>query len=264
MRYSLILKEVNRFIKQGRELLSIEEPVEAHSQFGSWLSSVSNWLSLQAPKSGLAEEWKSIGTSVLLIGSRYYNDVASWNIFKNVVRKRIDWLEHVEMAPSEKSAARTKRSHPTLSGRPKKVHVHGPSGKLRNEVLNFLKKLQIPVLKSEPHKLSEQGLPDKDLDFSDVGFTVILFSNSPKEIGDGLEPKRTDDNSLMTAVFQLGFFIGKVGTKRTCALLETGTSIPLNSGIVLQIEADAAGAWQIALARGMKRAGIPFDMNLVL
>jgi hypothetical protein len=261
------LKEVNKFIRQGRELLAIEEPVEAHSQFGSWHSSVTNWLSLQAPKSGLAEEWKSIGTSVLLIGSRYYNDVASWTIFRNVVRKRIDWLERLEARPS---AASVEQSRPVASVKTEKtgkVHVHGPPGPLRDEVTAFLKRLHVPVLQSDPNSMSKDGFPGKGVHFSEIGFTVILFPGRGDEKGGApgpAVPVRPSSPPILKAVFELGYLIGKVGVKRTCALVAEGTSLPLEPDSVLQIEADAAGAWQIALARGLKRAGIPFDMNLVL
>lgn len=259
------MKELARFIKQGRELLDIEEPVEAHSQFGSWLSSVANWLSIQAPKSGLAEEWKAIGTSVLLIGSRYYNDVASWSIFRNVVQKRIRWLERLGPIPGEASSKHPMQAKPSQAARHGKVHINGPSGRLMNEVLSFLKKLQIPVSKSEPYNGSEDGVPDKNLDFSEIGFSIIVFSDVPAESGGEVRQKEPlSDNALLSTVFQLGYFMGRLGRKRVCALMETGMSIPLKANIVLQIEADSAGAWQIALARGMKAAGIRFDMNLVL
>jgi len=257
------MKELERFVDQGRALLDLEEPVEAHSQFGHWLNNVSNWLSIKAPRSGLVEAWKAIGTSSLLVGSRYYNDKASWNIFRSVVGQRIEWLKRSRLdsaapgkpvnQPASKAAVRDR------------VHVHGPEGPLRDAVLGFFKKLGIPLLDVPPARLSPSGLPGRDLDFSRIAFVAILFNR--KTSGSGGPPSGTSSDAsdpVLQGVLELGFFLGRVGAKRICVLAEPGLSIALDKGPILFVDADSAGAWQIELARSLKRAGILLDMNRVL
>ena len=255
-------KDLKPFIEQGQRLLEIEEPVEAHSRFGHWLNNVSNWLSLMAPHAGLAEEWKAIGTSVLLVGSRYYNDKASWNIFRNVVRKRVEWLRKAETGLSRH--LQSPNHAKTKPARPGRILVHGPAGPLRDSVFAFLKKLDLSAFPPPSGNEAERGLPMKDLNVSQVSFAVVLFvgETSPS-------PSFGASNSRMESSFlfalDLGFFLGRIGAKRTCALVEPGLSMPPDLGRqILLVEADSAGAWQIALARGLKRAGIPLDMNRVL
>jgi hypothetical protein len=256
------IKDLKPFIEQGQRLLEIEEPVEAHSRFGHWLNNVSNWLSLMAPHAGLAEEWKAIGTSVLLVGSRYYNDKASWNIFRNVVRKRIEWLRKAETGWIR--TVQSPNRPDVRQAKPGRILVHGPTGPLRDSVFAFLKKLDLSSFPPPSGKDAERGLPMKDLNVSQVSFAVVLFTGEPSPSPSfGMGDSRTESGFLFA--LDLGFFLGRIGAKRTCALIEAGLSVPRDLGRQIQmVEADSAGAWQIALARGLKRAGIPLDMNRVL
>jgi len=235
--------------------------VEAHSQFGHWLNNVSNWLSLKAPHSGLAEEWKSIGTSILLVGSRYYNDKASWNIFRNVVKKRVEWLRKMGgewnryAQPSARPAGRRQ-------DRPSRIYVHGPAGPLRDAVFAFLKKLNLPSF-PPPHESRETKalLQQGGVHFSQIAHVIVLFARGPSQREAVFGETAPEADPLLQSALELGFFMGKIGAKRTCALAENGVSLPLDFSEALFIGADAAGAWQIALARGLKGAGIALDMN---
>lgn len=252
-------KELNRFIDQGRSLLQVEEPVEAHSQFGHWLNNVSNWLSLRSPRSGLAEQWKSIGASVLLVGSRYYNDKASWDIFRSVVKQRINWLKKVDTA-----LAGTGQRMQTAASKPTRVHVHGPEGPLREAVLEFLQRLDIPTLTS-PAKAPAPGSPGEGLDFSKLAFVVVLFTKPQAGPSTTFSPAASPGpDPMLQGVLELGFFLGRIGAKRICALADPGLSLALDTGKAPFVEADSAGAWRIALARSLKQAGITLDMNRVL
>lgn len=257
-------KELNRFIAQGKLILDLEEPVEAHSLFGHWLNNVANWLSKKAPESGLAEEWRSIGTSILLTGSRYYNDQASWNIFRGVVRQRLDWLKSA--GPQLDRAVRPSGGEPDPKApRSTRVHVHGPDGPLRETITAFIKRLHIPMLPSPPGKARTPSPLAETIDFSGLGFAVILFSQKPSSSSGPFSSSGAGDaDPVLQGMLDLGFFLGRMGSKRVCALRDPGLSVSLNSVKSLFVEADPAGAWQIALARSLRAAGIPLDMNRVL
>ncbi len=65
-------------------------------------------------------------------------------------------------------------------------------------------------------------------------------------------------------IFELGFFIGKLGWERVCALYKGEVEIPSDFSGVLWIQIDTAGAWQLKLARELKAAGIELDLNKLL
>ena len=237
--------------------------MEAHSQFGHWLNNVANWLSIKAPRSGLAEAWRSIGTSSMLVGSRYYNDKASWNIFRSVVRQRIEWLKKSRLDPAGPGMPPNPSTLQTASR--DRVHVHGPEGPLRDAILGFFKKLGIPLLDAPRARPAPPGLPDRNLDFSRLAFVVVLFTrNEAGSQGPHSGSTSPAADPVLQSVLELGFFLGRVGAKRICVLAEPGLSVALDKDGLLFVDADSAGAWQIALARSLKRAGISLDMNRVL
>jgi len=62
-------------------------------------------------------------------------------------------------------------------------------------------------------------------------------------------------------IFELGFFIGKLGRERVCALHKGEVEIPSDFSGVLWIRSDPEGAWQFKLARELKAAGFEVDLN---
>ena len=65
-------------------------------------------------------------------------------------------------------------------------------------------------------------------------------------------------------IFELGYFIGKLGRNRVCALHEEGVDIPFDYTGVLYIPMDPSGGWKILLAREIKQTGIEIDLNKAL
>ena len=62
-------------------------------------------------------------------------------------------------------------------------------------------------------------------------------------------------------LFELGYFIGTLGRDRVCALHETGVEILSDYSGVIYVTLDANNAWRLHLARELKAAGLPIDMN---
>ncbi|NUO80075.1 nucleotide-binding protein, partial [candidate division KSB1 bacterium] len=64
-------------------------------------------------------------------------------------------------------------------------------------------------------------------------------------------------------ILELGFFLGKLGRARVCALLKPGVELPSDYLGMVFIDVDGGGAWQYKLAKEMKTAGLPVDLNRV-
>ena len=62
-------------------------------------------------------------------------------------------------------------------------------------------------------------------------------------------------------IFELGYFVAKLGRKKVCALYEEGVEIPSDYKGVIFVSLDAGGAWRLTLAQEMKGAGLEVDMN---
>ena len=142
--------------------------------------------------------------------------------------------------------------------------VHGHDERVFLETASYLEKLglEITILREQPN--SGRTIIEKFIDYSDVGFAVILLT--PDDRGGPINTHHDDlkPRARQNVIFELGYFIGRLGRNRVCALYSSGVEIPSDYSGVLYIEYDEKGAWRIALAKEMKAAGLPIDMNLAL
>jgi predicted nucleotide-binding protein len=65
-------------------------------------------------------------------------------------------------------------------------------------------------------------------------------------------------------ILELGYFLGQLGRERVCALHLGEIEIPSDYNGVLFVPMDAADGWKLRLAKEMKAAGLPVDMNDVI
>jgi predicted nucleotide-binding protein len=64
-------------------------------------------------------------------------------------------------------------------------------------------------------------------------------------------------------VFELGFFIGKLGPDRVCALVAGELDKPSDFDAVVYIQFGSNTSWRTELARELRAANIPFDYSKV-
>ncbi len=106
----------------------------------------------------------------------------------------------------------------------KKVFViHGRDKGTREMVAGFLKKLELqPVILSEQ---SSRGrtIIEKFEQHAEVGFAIALLT--PDDTG-SLEGDKKRPRARQNVIFELGFFIGKLGRERVCALTKGDVEIP--------------------------------------
>lgn len=70
----------------------------------------------------------------------------------------------------------------------------------------------------------------------------------------------SDPAATRVALFQIGCAVGQLGVSRVCVLQPAGTPRFEEAGVE-HVRIDAAGGWQLQLARHLKQAGIAVDMN---
>jgi predicted nucleotide-binding protein len=122
--------------------------------------------------------------------------------------------------------------------------------------------LNLIILHEQPNK--GRTIIEKFQDYSDVAFAIVLLTADDRG---GIADSQYDSQSLrarQNVIFELGYFIGKLGRNRVCALYSEGVEIPSDYSGVLFIKFDEAGAWRLAVAKEIKAAGIDIDMNKAL
>lgn len=142
--------------------------------------------------------------------------------------------------------------------------VHGHDTAILEGTARFLEKLGISPLIL--HEQPDQGrtIIEKFVDHSDVPFAVVLLTADDRG---GSIASNVDDyrpRARQNVLLELGYFIGRLGRNRVCALYREGVEIPSDYSGVLFVPLDDAGAWKFRLAREMKAAGFAIDMNRAL
>ena len=139
--------------------------------------------------------------------------------------------------------------------------VHGRDDGAKQTVPRFLAKLGLqPIVLDEQPDQGRTIIEKFEHHASRVGFAIVLFT--PDDIG-SLQDEGSSQQARarQNVVLELGYFIGRLGRDRTCALLKGGVEIPSDYYGVLYIEMDEAGAWKTHLIRERKEAGFDIDAN---
>lgn len=136
--------------------------------------------------------------------------------------------------------------------------VHGHDGEVRETVARFLEKIGFEAIIL--HEQANQGrtVIEKVEANGDVGFAVVLLTPDDEGCtkGGALEP-RARQNVLL----ELGYFIGRLGRGRVCALKRGELEIPSDFAGVVWEKMDDGRGWKLGLARELKAAGHNVDLN---
>lgn len=142
--------------------------------------------------------------------------------------------------------------------------VHGHNGATKESVARFIERLGLNaiILHEQPNK--GRTIIEKFIDYSDVGFAIVILS------ADDVGAEKTESNVKLTprarqnVIFELGYFLGRLGRERVCALYEDGVEIPSDyKGVVFE-SLDSKGNWKFAITKELKEAGFKIDLNKIL
>ena len=129
--------------------------------------------------------------------------------------------------------------------------VHGRDAGTKNLVARFLQSLGLtPVIL---HEQANHGLTiiEKFEQHADVGFAVVLLT--PDDVGGPqTEEVALEPRARQNVIFELGYFIGRLGRDRVCAITKGGVDIPSDYSGVLYIPLDDLGEWMTALAKEIR------------
>jgi predicted nucleotide-binding protein len=139
--------------------------------------------------------------------------------------------------------------------------VHGHDEGARESVARFLEKMDFQAIIL--HEQANQGrtVIEKVEAHGDVGFAVVLLTpdDEGRAKGGPLEP-RARQNVLL----ELGYFLGRLGRNRVCALKRGELEIPSDFAGMVWVPMDNSSGWKLALAKELKAAGHHVDMNKVV
>jgi predicted nucleotide-binding protein len=161
-----------------------------------------------------------------------------------------------DLAPLSGSAATT-----GSNGSSRRVFVvHGRDDAAKESAARFLAQLDLEpiILHEQPN--GGRTIIEKFERYADVAFAVVLLT--PDDLGASRDaPQEGKSRARQNVIFELGFFIGRLGRGRVCALHKGDTEILSDYQGVVYVAMDVGGGWKLALAREIREAGIAVDLN---
>ncbi|WP_278934256.1 nucleotide-binding protein [Pseudomonas cremoris] len=138
--------------------------------------------------------------------------------------------------------------------------VHGHDEGARETVARFLMQLGF-----EPIILHEQAnrggtVMEKIETHGDVGFAVVLLTPDDEGCVKGGTP---ESRARQNVLLELGYFLGRLGRDKVCALKRGTVEIPSDFAGVVWESMDGNG-WKQALGRELEAAGHEIDWNKVM
>lgn len=127
----------------------------------------------------------------------------------------------------------------------------------------FIEKLNLKVVILHEQPSLGRTIIEKFEGHADVAFAVVLLT--PDDTGASkTQPNDQQPRARQNVVFELGYFIGKLGRSRVCALYKEGLELPSDYQGVLYVQMTADGGWRLHLAKELKAAGLDVDLNMAI
>lgn len=176
-------------------------------------------------------------------------------------------LEHV--SEEERRFALKKMNHrdndEIISENRKVFLVHGHDHGTRDQVARFLESLDFELIILEDQPNRNRTIIEKFEGHSDVTFAVVLLT--PDDEGRSNRNKASGIEAVARArqnvILELGYFIGKLGRNRVCALAKDSVEVPSDLAGVICEAIDAAGAWKNKLAKELHAADYEINWKKV-
>jgi predicted nucleotide-binding protein len=250
-------------IDKGKKLL-VARPINS-DDYGSWELVTKNFLEkafgTNSPNIRSVTDVGKYGSFPMGASEEYWENRRAESLQTQL--KKLEGLVELLETEQQLSGEHTPAVIPTIAGH-RVFLVHGHEETILHEVARFLEKLEqeIIILREQPN--SGRTIIEKFEDYSNVGYAIVLLT--PDDRGGTFESEWATQKprARQNVIFEIGYFIGRLGRNRVCALYRDGVEIPSDYSGVLYVKLDEAGAWRLSLAKEMRASGLPIDMNKAL
>ncbi|RYZ77689.1 MAG: DNA-binding protein [Proteobacteria bacterium] len=166
-------------------------------------------------------------------------------------------IERLDLLDAGISSEKTSANKPNLNSSDVFV-VHGHDRAALAEVAQLVRLLGLNpiVLHEKPNE--GKTIIEKFEAHSNVDFAVVLLT--PDDEGRSRSESGMHLRARQNVIMELGYFMGKLGRSRVCALYKE-VELPSDISGVVYIGLDNHDGWKFKFAKELKQAGFPIDLN---
>ncbi len=182
------------------------------------------------------------------------------------IREQLElYAEHSEML--QRTSGDEEASDTPQSAFGSKVFIiHGRDDEVKGDVALFVRDLGLReiILDRQPNEGLIAILDKFEREAKKADFAIALLT--PDDVG-ALKDEAAEQlkpRARQNVIFELGYFIGKLGRKRVCLLLKGELENPSDLSGILYVPMDNFGGWKQKLAREMNRAKLPINPKKLL
>jgi predicted nucleotide-binding protein len=143
--------------------------------------------------------------------------------------------------------------------------VHGFDNETKETVAAYLENLGLTV--ASLNEQASRGTTFNEKFENDIGgaaFMVALLTPD-NLVAPRADPQNTKFHASQNVIYELGFFHGKLGRNRVCALFKSDSrqdiELPSHYLGIVYIPLDDTGKWKTQLAKELKAAGLVVDLE---
>ena len=140
--------------------------------------------------------------------------------------------------------------------------VHGRDEAAKHAMARFVERLGLkPIILDEQPNAGLTIIEKLEREAKNVGFAIALLT--PDDVG-ALKDEADDQpkpRARQNVILELGYFMGKLGRKKVCLLIKGELENPSDLDGILYVPMASSNGWQLQLAKEMKQAGLPVDLN---
>lgn len=140
--------------------------------------------------------------------------------------------------------------------------VHGHDDAPRETLARFIEKQGLEAVILHEKASAGMTIPEKLIKHGNVGFAVVLLT--PDDVGRAVSETIDKPRARQNVILELGYFVGRLGRDKVCALLKGDIEMPTDYVGVVYVKWDDAGAWKMSLAKELDEAGYEIDFNIVM
>ncbi len=142
--------------------------------------------------------------------------------------------------------------------------VHGHDNEIKETAARYLERLSLePIILHEQPNSGRTIIEKFEIYSGDISYAVVLLT--PDDLGCAKDDTQDlKPRARQNVILELGYFMGRLGRHRVCALYKGGVQLPTDIQGVVYVELDSAGAWKTKLAQEFVQAKLPMDLSGVL